>query len=483
LLVDYIGIAIGIVLTFVITPVLVRLLGAPMYGFWITAVQILAWLNLLDGGIGINLLKTIGTYKTVDPDRVRSMIGTTFWLYVGIAAVTIAIGMGISPFVAGWTHVAVADAAAATIAFRLAVVSAAITLIVVPTFYVILQAYQRLAFVNVITNGTNIMASLAGLALVSAGMGVAGVSMGQLGATLIGATVAFLASRRLLAFGLSWRNATRAHLREIGAFAGYFTMSKLAFLVSNYSDAILIAVFYGTSPVAVYALTQRLAGTALTFLGKIGGVALPGLAEIFGENDRAALQRVTLRFLSILTRAALLGGAVIIAVNRRFVEAWTGPQTYGGLLLTVLIVWCVMRDAVVRNLAAIVFASGDLKGWGWLSVIEAAVKVILALALLPATGILGPAIAAAIAGTITMTYVPLKLAKMTGMSIPAMLDGAIRRPLLLSIPTILAAAALSWFVPQSWRWFGIVLIGGVTLLVNLLTFDLATLRRLRGVSR
>ena len=479
LFVDYIGTAVSIVLTFLITPLLVTLLGAPMYGFWVTAMQILAWLNLLDGGIGINLLKTIGAHKTSDPERVRSMISTTFWLYVAIAATTIAIGMGISPFVAGWTHVAAANAASATAAFRLAVLSAAVTLVVVPTFYVILQAHQRLAFVSVIINGTGVGASLIGLALVWMGLGVAGVSLGHLAATLIGATVAVLAARRVLAFSVSWRETHRGHLREIGGFAGYFTMSKLAFLVSNYSDAILIAVFYGTAPVAIYALTQRLAGTALTFLAKIGPIALPGLAEIFGENDRAALQRVTLRFLSILTRAAILTGAVIVAVNERFVTAWTGPQTYGGLLLTALLVWCVTRDAVIRNLSAIVFASGDLKGWGWLSLIEAGVKVVLALVLLPSTGILGPAIAAAVAGTITMTYVPLKLAKMTGMSVLSMIDGAIRGPLLLSIPTIAAAAALAWFVPRSWSWAGIIVIGAVTLAVNVLTFDLETLRRFR----
>src|SRR5687767_12611681 len=98
LLVDYAGAIISIVLTFAVTPLLVTLLGSPMYGFWITAAQLIAWLNLLDGGIGINLLKTIGTWKNSDPAKVQRVISTTFWLYVGLAVATIAIGMAISPF-------------------------------------------------------------------------------------------------------------------------------------------------------------------------------------------------------------------------------------------------------------------------------------------------------------------------------------------------------------------------------------------------
>ncbi len=477
LVADYVGTTSSVAVSFLVTPAIVSFLGAPMYGFWIAASQILLWLNLLDGGIGVNLVKTIATHRESDPDRVQRATASTFWCYAAIAFVTLALGALIAPHVVAWTHVASKDAASATATFLIGVVTASLTLVAVPTFYVILQGHQRLALVNSIITGVNTLALLCGVALVWSGFGVVGMAVGQLISACIGSIVAFFSARKVFRFSLSWRYVDRAEVRDAGGFAAFFGMSKIAFFTSNYSDGFLIAALISTSAVTVFVLTQKLASAALAFVAKIGGVTVPGLAELFGHGDFAALQRATIRLTRILTRAGLLSAAMIVALNHRFVDAWTGEATFGGIALTALFAYGVFRDSIVRNLASVLFAAGEVQGWGILSAVEAVAKVGLSVLLLPRLGLIGAMIGTSVAELTTAVYAPGKICRLVQMPARRWAREGLFAAVVRSIPTLVVLAVLAQTVPTSWKWGGMIVIGLAGVITNCLSFDHEHIRK------
>jgi O-antigen/teichoic acid export membrane protein len=341
----------------------------------------------------------------------------------------------------------------------------------VPTFYVILQGFQKLALVNGLTTGVNIVGSVTGLLLVWMGFGVVGLAIGQFVSTILGAVFALYWSRKLFRFSLSPRIASRGELVEMGRFAMYFTMSKVAFLGSKFSDTILIAMYYGTAPVTQFTLTQKLASVSFMFASKVGPVTVPGLAEMIGSGDTAALRSVILRLTMILSRVAIAAAAFVVTLNHRFVSLWTGEAFFGGLLLTALFAWGIFRDTMIRNLSALLFASGELKGWGILSLAEAMVKIGLSVALLPSFGIVAPVIGTAVGELITGIYTPVKLRSLLGLDIGGMFTGAFLPALLRSLPMIVVLAALTFAVPVQWRWFGLALIAAGGAVANVLAFD------------
>jgi O-antigen/teichoic acid export membrane protein len=461
-----------VVIALLATPLLLAWLGAPMYGFWIAASQVILWLSLLDGGIGVNLMKTISAHRASAPERVERAIASTFWCYVCIAVATLLIGASIAPFVATWMHLHGEVARQGTITFAIAVLTSVVALVAVPTFYVILNGFQKLALVNGLVSGVSIAGTLGGLLFVRAGLGVVGLAVAQLIATMAGAALALFWSRRLFPFRLSLRFVSRAELVEMMRFALYFTMSKTAFLTSNYSDGILIAMFYGTAPVAVFALTQKLSSAAFMFVIKVGSVTVPGLAELVGAGDRPALRSVITRMTRILIRIAILAATIILTLNHRFVAAWTGEATFGGALLTALFAWGIFRDTIIRNLSAPLFASGDLKGWGILSSVEAILKVGLSIALLPVLGIVGPMVGTAVAELITGVYTPFKLIRLLDIDPRTMMNDAILPSLVRSLPTVVIMTFLAFLVPAHWRWFGIVTIASAGVVANIISFDM-----------
>lgn len=473
LLVDYAGTTISVSLSFLITPLLLTVLSAPMYGFWITTAQIIFFLNLVDGGASIYLINSIAKNREDSKnEQLVHLISTTFWLYVFLGVLTCCIGLILSPFIAPWLKIGAADSEAARITFQIAIFNAVLSLIVIPTFYGVLQGYQKLALVNGIVYSVSILGSLLALGLLYLKMGVIAMAIGQLLATMVGASIALIYAKRICpSLSLSLHHFRWSELRQILHFTGYFQMSKLAFLASNYSDAVLIASYYGTTPVTSYSITQKLASTASMFINKIGGMIMPGLSELFATHDVARLQVVVLRLTRLLMRFGLLSMFLVIIVNERFVNLWISPAAFGGLALTVFFAYSVFRNGLIRNLATLFFSSGQLKAWGWLSLLEAALKIPLTILLFPLVGLLAPVGASAIAELLTGLYTPVRIAQLIELPLVTLLGQGVMPPLLLSLPTIGVLFLLDYLLPLHLGWLGIICIGLCGILVNTLSFD------------
>ena len=473
LLVDYVGTTTVVGLSFFVTPLLLAFLSVPMYGFWITVTQIIFFLNLVDGGANIYLLKGIASAQVEgDTAYLAHVISTTFWFYVALGGLMLGIGLALSPFIAGWLKVSATESAAATVAFQLMVLAAAISLVAIPTFYGILQGYQQLALVNGIVYCVSISSSLLALGLLMLHLGVEAMALGQLGATLLGAmTALFFAWRVCPSFSLSIRHFRWAELRQILRFTGFFQMSKLAFLTSTFSDNILIAGYYGTAAVATYSLTQKLSGMSAMFVNKVGGAVMPGLAAMFAVQDTVRLQIVVLRLTRGLTRFGFLSLLLIVTLNERFVTTWVGSTVFGGLALTILFAYSVFRNGLIRNLSVIFFSSGQLEGWGWLSLAEAVLKIGMILMLLPGWGLLAPMFGTVVAELLTGVYTPIRVAQMIQLPLSTFLWNGIAIPLLKSLPTVGALLIIGYLVPTQWSWLGIICIGSFGLLINTLSFD------------
>jgi O-antigen/teichoic acid export membrane protein len=475
---DYLGTGTNIALSFVITPWLVFLLKSELYGFWIVATQALFWLNLLDGGSGLYLVQAISRSQG-DTERINRAIATVFWVYAVLAIPTLLIGWSIAPAVCHWSHLAGPTAIAGITAFRICVISATITLILAPTFQAVLYGFQKIALVNTIVSSVAAGALVLGIILVATGGSIVSLAVAQLVCTWAGAAVTVFMARRLSRASVSPRYFDREQLREVFRFSAYFQMSKAAFLGNTFSDGLLIVGALGPAAVTTYNLTQKLATSSTTFITKVSGAVMPGLAEIFADRDIERLQRVTYRLVQLLARVSILAATMLILLNHRFIDLWVGSQYFGGLALTALFAYVVFRNGLIGTFSTYLFSTGELKAWGWLSLIEAATKIGLTFALLPFVGLIAPAIGTVVGGVITAVYLPVKVGSMVGLRVRDLFLHAFMPVLKTSLPTIIVAVAAAAAVPASWRWLGIAAIATPALLVNTLSFDRAVLGRLR----
>ena len=486
--VEYIGTALNILLSLAATPVLLKYLSPSVFGLWVATSQAVLVLNLVDGGAGIYLMLQLASGARDDADRARRLVATTCWTYGGLGVVVLTLGVIATPFSAGWLGADAVGRVEFTWAFFIAVIGAVVYVGLLPTPYGVLQGHHRLSWVNAIAQGITAGSTVLGLVLAVWGSGIVGMAVGQLAAFVIGVLVATVCARRVSPdLRISARYFSRDEFRRSLGCTGFFQLAKLSFFLSTFSDAILISAAVGPGAVTTYVLTQKLPGAATMFVGKLGSAIMPGLAEVLAGSDANHIRRVVVRMVQVLVRVSTLCAAMALFLNHRFVTQWVGANYYAGLSLSLIFAYSVWRNGLVRNAAAVVFASGSMRAGGWLSLIEAVVKISLTLILLPRLGVLAPAVATVIAELPSGVYLPIRLARIATMSIGALIRAGVIVPMLWSVPTVVALWLADRFVPTEWGWSGIVLVAAAGTVVNVVAFDLPMLgnllRRARGAAR
>lgn len=471
LLADWSTIGLNLVMQFALAPVLLAILSVPVYGVWLVIWQFLFFINLIDGGANMYLIRATAEYRT-DPNVTdfHFAFPTAWWAYMGIAVVQLAIGLSAAPVLVHWLNMANVTPDALP-AFQLTLVAYTITSAVTAVFLGVMIGYEKLAVANMITNSTVILANVAMFVFAISGFGIVGLAWGQVIASttgLVAMVIAVLFTRAPLSFA-PW-DVRRAYVRQLFGIASSLQLGKVAFVLFNYADGLLITNALGSAAAATFLLSQRLPNAVGQFLLRIAGLLVPGLTVLLTRRDRESLRATVTLLGTRLVRFGLLASIILAAINERFIALWVGPELSGGLLLTLLFAYTLLRNTVIRNLLAVLYADGALARWGWLSLVEAIAKIVLTFGLLRVIGLAGAALATALADLITATYSLFRVSTILDIPPAVFLGKTLGLTALRSIPTGAAAAALTLVVPMNWAWVGIAVIAAGAIAVNLITY-------------
>ena len=100
---NWVSMAVGMVVPFFLMPFVVRHLGAVTYGVWILAVSTVSYLNLLDLGLRSAIIRYVSKGQTEGKvDEARSAIGAALWfrllIAAGVAGLSIALAFAFPHF-------------------------------------------------------------------------------------------------------------------------------------------------------------------------------------------------------------------------------------------------------------------------------------------------------------------------------------------------------------------------------------------------
>jgi PST family polysaccharide transporter len=142
----------------------------------------------------------------------------------------------------------------------------------------------------------------------------------------------------------SWWTRTalrRERFRDMWRFGAPLGVEGVAHYASRYVDNLLMARYFGTGPMALYNMGYNLADIPAIYVGEqIGGVLLPGLAELPPERRPAALERSS-GLLALIIFPMAIG---LAAVSQTLVAVALSAEWQGvAPLLTILSVVSLFR--------------------------------------------------------------------------------------------------------------------------------------------
>lgn len=425
-----------------LTAFLLGRLGQADYGLWLVGTRILGYLMLLDLGI-VALLPRETAFATgrtggaVDNEALRELVGRTTRLVlwqlplVGLAAAIVWLAL---PTEWGALRHPLGIVMAVFVAqFPMRVLQAT------------LNGLQELSFLGAVYTAAWTLGTAAAVALVLAGWGLYALAAGWALTQLLSSALWFARLHRrypgILPAGLP--RFPKPELKDRLSRSAWISVSQVAQVLLQGTDLLIVGKLVGPGAVVPYFCTAKV----LTVLGHqpqmLAQTAQPALSELRTSPDSHRLADVC----TALTRAILIlsGGivCVVLAVNEGFVRWWVGPEQYGGLLLTALL----LAGMLLRhwNVTAIysLFAFGHDRRISLTSLGDGVVTVVASIVLVRRFGLEGAALGAVV-GVVLV-------------GLPANLTG-LAREMASSVPRLLAG-----LVPWLWRF---ALLGGVSVMVQ-----------------
>ena len=322
---NYAGRIFSFVAWFLLTPFLVRRLGATGYGLWVLVGSLVAYGWLLNFGIQGTVTRYLAQHRARgEIEEARRMLATSLWCNTALGVVAIALSAAVAPIIPSVFNVPPDQRALTSWLVMLMGLGVGLT-IPSETGPAALRGLHRYDLSNLVT-GLGTLLNVAGVVLVLLlGGGLLGVVAVGIPATLATQALGIWLVNRVapeLRFG--WRGADRQLVATIIGFSWPLLLSHTSSLLQRKTDEIVIAAFLPVSAVTPYALARRLSDLGRELTKQFLGVILPVASELDAERDTVRLGSLYVTGTRLALAVFLPIGCTVTVLARSILTVWVG---------------------------------------------------------------------------------------------------------------------------------------------------------------
>ena len=436
---------------FVLAPVLLHRLGDASYGIWVLVLSLTGYFGLFDLGVRSAVVRfTAAHHATGDREGLRQRVSSALVANTGIAAIVLLAAIAAAYLAPQWFHVPLA---ALSVVRAMVLVMGADAAAGFPcsVFGGVLEGLQRYAFLNF----TQIAVSLGRGALIVAALHVGGgllaITIAAVAAHLAGSCVIVGHALRLLP-ALSLRaGLSRGALRAMGGHSAPAFLMSIADRVRFQADALVIGVFAAPAAIAYFALAARLSDVLGNVVQMMAQVVTPASSHLHAAGDNQRMREVLLRANQACAWLMLPGAALFVLCGKSVIAFWVGER-YAGIY-PVFVVLLSVKAMFFSQAAAprVLLGIGRHGRFVRLLALEAALNLLLSVALVQRWGILGVALGTALPMSVTaIALLPRLLSRVTGVSALTYLRMVYAAPAFCAVVVLLLGGAAGTLVQNSW---------------------------------
>jgi len=326
---NWTNLALMIVISFYVSPILVHRLGNEQYGIWTIIVSITGYFTLLDFGVNNAIVRFISKYVAQkEPEKANEMYNTALVFFGRIGLMVLALTLIGGWLFTRWHTLNGASASYLYIVFALAGLDVAGHL-VFGVFSATLVGLQEFFTMNIVSMSLTILKNLTLVLLVFSGYKLLTVAAIQLTFNLFKHLWHYLILHKNYQFfridSTLWTSAT---FRTIVSYSVYSFIIAIAGRVIFLTDSVVIGAVVNVGAVTFYAIPASL----LDYLGRIVGAITSALVPVISsqeavgelEKNRALYLTVT-KYLLLLILPIIF---VLFTVGHDFITLWMGAE-YG----------------------------------------------------------------------------------------------------------------------------------------------------------
>jgi len=466
----------------VLVPLYLRHIPSDLYGAWQASGNVLMWATMLDPGLSFVIQQRVATaYGKQDREAVAGWVATGLWTAGGVSILVLSVGLLSSYQLVEWLQLPTGvSSSELESAFRWGTVGASLML-----YSYSLSAINQGLQSSLGTGLVSALASVARLTLVMLllqnGLGLSAIAIASvfMGTALVAGNLAYLMRRlRTDSIPTVW---LPSRLGEMGGLLSFMTVGRVAGILVNNVDLVLVARTLGPESVNTLRFTRTATEISRTIVDRPAVAMYSSLTHLVGAGGVARAREIVLRLLRFTTWTTILFASGFIALNGAFLRLWVGDRFYAGPTVNTILVGTFILATVTTVMSGLAFAAGNIRASNLGVFAQALVYLPLLFAGATYYGLAGVAGASAVSVAVTQAwYIPRALADGYGLGRrewAGIAKNLVQTFAAGAFPAVLFAAT----EPQTWKAFaGAAIIHTLTYLLILLALSRDCRAELRG---
>jgi len=431
-----------LVITFFLTPFIIRGLGNSLYGFWVVVMSFVGYAEMLELGLQRAMVKLVAENRAAgDMPRLNRQMSAAFFFFLSAGLLVTLLFSIPLPLLIDKLVQGVQVEGIPWILYPIVGIDVSITFLNY-VFTGILygwQHYHRRNIVDVFMWVGNAILVL----LLLGRWGLVGLAAAKALSDLGGLVTTFILARRMIPeLSISPVNVTRSALKDLFSFGGRIFISSTMARIATNAQPIIISSALSSTATAFFSVPKRLVDTTR----QIHWAMVAGFMPMFSDLDRRGdTERIRDVFLGYSRRVLLIMVPIVILVmidGPAFMGIWIGPEyeQQGGAVLLFLCL-AYLSELFQPLLWSLFIGVGRLNLLVGNSSAMSALIVVLTFLFIKPFGISGAALATAVAFGAGQVLFTIAVARQLSMSLPAVLHRIHLRPLVLGV--IFAALAFA----------------------------------------
>ncbi|WP_158790527.1 polysaccharide biosynthesis C-terminal domain-containing protein [Granulicella sp. L60] len=449
---NWIAMAVGMVVPFFLMPYVVRTLGPAAYGVWILAVSTVAYLNLLDLGLRSAIVRFVSKAAAQGHSaEARDAIAAALWFRLLIACVSAVASIALALAFPHLFKIPATLQRSAQITVLMCALGVAVTL-VSGVFGAVLAAINRFDVLSSITVMQTLARATGVILILRSGGGLISLACWELAVVSLSGVVTCGTALKIFPDSrIRLGRPNVATLKSMWSYSSAMFLIMIAGQIIFSTDNLVIGSFLSVGLVSFYSFGGSLTVYSSQVVTALSTTFIPLASGMEASGRTEDLKKLLLRGTQATLGLVLPIGITLLFRGKTFIGLWVGKQ-YSEISGTVLQILLISLFFTIANNTAgnITFATGKHKAVAKVAMIEAALNLGLSIFLVKTVGIYGVAWGTSISmALIHIIFWPAYVQKTIGVSIRTYIWDGWLKVTLCSLPFAAASLAVDRYVHAS----------------------------------
>lgn len=399
-LLSYITLSLGSFISIIYTPFMLSKLGSAQFGIFSLVNTIIAYLFLLDMGLGNAVIRYNSKALTEkDEEKLNSINGLFLTLYTFITILAIFVFFifyfNINNIFHNGLSISIVNQLKDMLLVALVNVIFALPLSV---FNGIIIANEKFLFIKIVNLVRTIFNPIVMSCVLFLGYNAIEMLIASTVMNLFLGLSNLIYCFKVLKIKFKFNFDNKPLIKEIFNYSFYVFLSIIGYRIFFSSDQFILGMFLGAVPIAIFAISSQLNNYFASFLNVINGLFLPKLTKLLPnyKNNKEVLMEILIRLSRIQFFIFSFLLLAFILIGKPFIIRWAGEGFIKAYTISLIILIPQLFTIIQSLFATLLDAMNRLKIKSLIYLGIAILNIVLSLILVNIWGLLGCAVGTAI---------------------------------------------------------------------------------------